>query len=110
MSKKDVDNYFSKVCQDYKELVDTLHEIEDAVNQGLLHPDKLEQIKSLVKVSKLNWERISYIMYLLNKPTKKKKYNRYNSQNRLNIEQNLSVIHEEHKNNINQIRNVVKDI
>jgi len=41
MSKKDVNTYFNKICEDYHELIETLHEMEEEANKGLLSPEKL---------------------------------------------------------------------
>lgn len=110
MSKKDVDKYFNKICDDYHELIETLHEMEDAVSKGLLDPDRLEQLKLTIEPMKINWQRISYIMYLLNKPTKKSKYERYANQNKKLIQDNSSLddIEKENKNCIQNIQNMIR--
>jgi hypothetical protein len=41
MSKKDVNAYFNKICEDYHELIETLHEMEEEASKGLLSPEKL---------------------------------------------------------------------
>lgn len=106
MAKKDVDEYFNSICKDYHDLIDTLHEMEEEVNKGLLDPDKLLQLKYLVEPAKVNWQRISYIMYLLNKPAKKSKEKRYHDQNKKMIQNNSSLddIHKENLGCINRIR------
>lgn len=42
MSKKDVDNYFKEIQNNYNELIENLHDMEDEANKGLVSPDKLE--------------------------------------------------------------------
>ena len=55
MARRDVDDYFEKICNDYHELIETLHEMEKEVSKGLLDPDKLEQLKQLIEPMKQNW-------------------------------------------------------
>lgn len=110
MSKKDVDIYFNQICKDYHDLIDTLHDMEEEANKGLLDPDKLIQIKSYIEPIKINWQRISYIMYLLNKPAKKSKQNRYQNQNKNMIFQNstLDDVRVENKLQLEKIKNGIK--
>jgi len=51
--------------------------MEEEASKGLLDPDKLIQMKSYIEPIKINYQRISYIMYLLNKPVKKSKEKKY---------------------------------
>ena len=110
MAKKDVDIYFRQICEDYHELIETLHEMEEEVNKGMLDPDKLEQLKKTIEPMKINWQRISYIMFLLNKPTRKQKVNKYEKQNIKMFHDNstLNAVHEENMNCLNQIKNITR--
>lgn len=109
MSKKDVNTYFNKICEDYHELIETLHEIEEEASKGLLSPEKLQQMKDYIEPIKINWQRISYIMYLLNKPQKKTKVNRYKNQNQKLIHEN-STLNDVHKENYDYINKIKQDI
>lgn len=110
MSKKDVDAYFNQICSDYHDLIETLHEMEEEVSKGLLDPDKLIQIKQTIEPMKVNWQRISYIMYLLNKPSKKKKWNRYENQNKKLIFNNstLDDVQKENQKNLSNIKSMIR--
>ena len=110
MAKKDVDNYFKQICNDYHELIETLHEMEEEVSKGLLNPDQLEQLKMTIEPMKINWQRISYIMFLLNKPAKKSKYKRYLNQNKKLIQDNasLDVIHKENSDCIKFAKDIMR--
>lgn len=110
MAKKDVDIYFNQICQDYRELLDTLKDMEEEVSKGLLDPDKLVQMKEYIEPIKINWQRISYIMFLLNKPAKNKKQERYTNQNKklLKEDSTLNDVHEENIEQINKIKQVLR--
>lgn len=110
MAKKDVDKYFNQICQDYRELLDTLKDMEEEVSKGLLDPDKLVQMKEYIEPIKINWQRISYIMFLLNKPVKKKKEERYINQNKKSVKENstLEDVHKENFEYIDKIKNELR--
>lgn len=82
MSKRHVDEYFNTIANQYHEMLQALHEIEEECSKGLMDPDRLEQIKTLIEPLKENYMRISYIMFLLNKPNREKKVKKYEEQNK----------------------------
>lgn len=81
MSRKHVEDYFNQICDDYHEMVETLKDMEEECKKGLVSPDRVEQLKKMIEPIKLNYSRISYIMFLLNMPNKKEKQKWYNKQN-----------------------------
>ena len=93
MSKKDVDEYYTKVCADYKQLKETRKEMEEEFKNSVQDVDKIEQVRKMIEPLKVNYERISYIMYLFNKPVRKKKRFSYEFENkkRLNNFSNSSL-------------------
>lgn len=82
MSKKDVDNYFNEVSNNYHELLENLREMEDDVKNNLISPERLENLKLTIQPIKDNYETLSYIIFLLNKPTRKEKENGYIRRNK----------------------------
>lgn len=70
MSKKHVEEYYDQICQDYHDMIEALHDLEEEAMQGLISPQRVEETKEVIKPLKDNYMRISYIMYLLNKPSK----------------------------------------
>ena len=82
MSKKHVEEYYEVISNQYIEMLNSLKDMENECIKGLLDPDKLEQIKKLIEPLKENYMRISYIMFLLNKPNRKAKEKRYEQQNK----------------------------
>ena len=86
MSKKHFDEYYEKVCKDYKELLETLKDLEDECNRNLVSPDRLEQFKQTLQPVKLNYQTLSWIKFLLNKPNKKQKQEKYTNQQKSFLE------------------------
>lgn len=82
MSKKHVDRYYQEVCQQYIDMNEAIKELEDACNTGLISPDKLDEMKAAIEPLKNNYMTLSYIMFLLNKPNRKKKQKTYVRQNK----------------------------
>ena len=90
MSKKDVERYFNTVNAQYHEFVDELKDFEDMCASNIVAPEVIENAKRSFLPVKDNWERLNYIMYLLNKPTKKSKYERYNTQSKKLLENSVT--------------------
>lgn len=111
MSRKHVEEYYDVMCKDYSDMIEALHDMEEEATKGLISPDQLEQMKETIKPLKENYMRISYIMYLLNKPskfeqflnkigitTKSKQYSQ-----RVNANSTLDAVHKENLESINKI-------
>jgi len=82
MSKKHVDDYFNQICNDYHEMVEALRDMEKECNEGLVSPERVDNLKEMIKPIKYNYQRISYIMFLLNMPNKKEKKRWYSKENK----------------------------
>ena len=82
MSKKDVDEYFGKVLKDYNSMVKTIKEFEKECNDGLVAPERLEQIKANIQPLMNNYERVMYIKFLYDKPNRKQKVATYERNNK----------------------------
>ena len=93
MSVKHVKEYFDKISNDYLEMLETVHELEEAVSQNIISQEKLDATVSSVEKMKENYLRWSYMMYLLNMPNKKDKKKVYEKR----MEKVLSKIPKEHK-------------
>ena len=81
MSVKQVKQYYDEICEQYHEMIEELHDFEEECNNNLVDPDRLEEAKKIIIPLKTNYERISYIMFLLNQPNKKEKIKKYQKQN-----------------------------
>lgn len=82
MSKKDVEIYYKQIVDQYSEMVDNVKEMEGYVSTHMVDSETLDKMKTMLEPIKNNYMTLSYIMFLLNKPTKKKKEARYASQNK----------------------------
>ena len=80
MSVKDIKEYYQKVCDDYTEMLTTLNDMEDAFNKNLVSEEQLNQIKHMIEPLKNNYMTLSWVMFLLNKPTRKEKFPVYDKQ------------------------------
>lgn len=73
MAKSHVIRYYLEVEYQYQEMLDTLKEVKELVKEGKISPEAFEQEAQSVERLKENYERISYIMFLLNQPKRKSK-------------------------------------
>lgn len=70
MARKDVEKYYDDVAAQYSEMLENIREVEEAVQTKLVSPDFLGNLQKQIAPMKENYMRISYIMFLLNKPSK----------------------------------------
>lgn len=113
MSKKDFDDYYNKICSDYSEMLETLKDMEEASLSGLVSPEQLDEIKKLIIPLKDNYMTVSWIKFLLNKPTRDKKANKYKNSNKkfistLNVIKNPKNILNQDKNILNELKTKIK--
>lgn len=80
MSKRDVDEYYNKICRDRELALEDLKELEKELTENLVNPDIIENYKKSIQPIIDNYQQISYIMWLFNKPVNKKKINTYTNQ------------------------------
>lgn len=81
MSAKDVKLYYDEVCNQYSDMLSELRDFEKEAEQGLIEPERLDKIKESIQPLMNNYQTLSYIMFLLNKPVKKSKHAKYQKQN-----------------------------
>lgn len=82
MSVKHIKEYFNQVAEQYSEMLNEIRDFEKEAEEGLMEPERLEQIKQNIIPLKNNFQMLSYVMFLLNKPVKKEKHKRYTQQNK----------------------------
>ena len=99
MAKKHIIDYYNQICEDYHEMIETLKDMEKECEQGIISPDRVDQLKRMIEPIKINYNRISYIMFLLNMPQRDKKKAKYIKQNKISIpeEDTLDGVREENK-------------
>lgn len=86
MSQKDVIKYYNEVVESYKDMLENLKDIEEEMKESLVTPEQVEQMKRMAQPIVDNYKTLSYIIFLLNRPTKKEKFNRYEKQNKKLLE------------------------
>lgn len=79
MSKKHVEEYYLKMSSDYSEMKRVLDELQNNLTDETAsnYINQINNIKEQLKVLEANYKRLSYIMFLLNMPNKKKKSKNY---------------------------------
>lgn len=82
MALKHIKEYYEQVCSDYREAIDTIRDFEKEVQEGIIEPERVESLKANLQPLLTNYEQISYIIFLLNKPNKDSKGQKYLSQNK----------------------------
>lgn len=81
MAKKHFDEYYNEVCQQYLDMNEAIKDMEKEFNDGLISPDKIDELKKVIEPLKNNYMTLSYVAFLLNKPTRKEKHKNYERQN-----------------------------
>ena len=113
MAKKDVEEYFNQVADQYKEMLENIRDLEQDVANNLTDTDLLERLKETTAPVKNNYMTLSYIMYLLNKPTRKNKekgYERRNQKLLKSIDKSCTKegILESNSQTISQVKNILQ--
>ena len=94
MSKKDVEQYYNTITEQYHEIVQDIKDFEKETAEGLVEPERVERLKEQIAPIKNNWERWTYMMFLLNQPQRKSKHKAYQERNKkllLNLSENNSL-------------------
>lgn len=73
MAKKDVIQYYLQLQSQYFEMLSQLKDLQEALQTKHITEEQFEFARQDIDVMKTNYERISYIMLLLNKPKAKNK-------------------------------------
>lgn len=82
MARRHVIKYYKEVQDQYIEMLHQANEFEKALKDEFITQEQITQYKEIVAKLKENYERLSYIMFLLNMPNKKSKEARYKKQNK----------------------------
>lgn len=82
MARKDFDEYLTQVTNQYRSLQEALKEMSEEVENNMMSPEQLNQLKATIAPVKTSFDTLNYIRYLLDKPKRKAKESRYNKQNK----------------------------
>lgn len=80
MAVREVREYYAKLLAQYQEMNDDLADWNEAVKAGNVTEDQLADVKADVERLRENVERIHYVLYLLEKPSRKSKKARFDNQ------------------------------
>lgn len=112
MSVKHIRKEFQRICGDYKEMLDTVHELEQAVSDNIVSQEKLDEVKQSLETIKTNYMRWSWIIHLLDLPNNKEKQKKYNRQfqNRIQTNDKLKTEEEEDREALSTFRDKINSI
>lgn len=85
MAVKHVKEYYNKIADQYVEMLDNLKEMQEAYELGQVSQEQFENLKKIVEPLKSNYERISWIMYLLAIPQRDKKVKKWKKQDYMRV-------------------------
>ena len=108
MSVKAVRKYYDQICEQYHEMIELIHDLEKEAEQDLVEPERIERLKEHVAPIKQNYERWTYMMFLLNQPERNSKHEKYKRQNsrllqNLDKQNDLDSVLEENKASLAQV-------
>ena len=111
MSVKHVRAYYAEVCNQYKELRDELQEFQEYAGTHVVSPDTLDNLEKIMAPLMENYERWSYMMFLLNQPNKKAKKKKYEQRlekfmKTLDKKNSFGGVKEENKQVIEEVHNL----
>lgn len=81
MAVKDVKEYYYKMFAQYIEMKNDLADFEEALKNGFITEDQMQTAMEEVNALQLNYDRLTYIMYLLELPNRRSKHKQYNRAN-----------------------------
>ena len=77
MAVKDIKAYYEEVASQYMDMVNELKDFTELAQNNMFPPERLEQVEQTIQPLKRNYEMLSYVMFLLNKPNRSKKAKKY---------------------------------
>ena len=80
MSLKHFEEYYNEISNQYVEMLNNLKEMQDLVDQGMVSPERIENLEKMIQPVKDNYMTVSYIKFLLSKPNRKEKQARHEKQ------------------------------
>ena len=86
MAVKHIKEYYEQVCEQYVQMNEELRDFQKEVENGLVEPERIDNLKALIEPLKNNYMTLSWIMYLLNKPQRESKEKGYERRNRKSTE------------------------
>lgn len=82
MARRDFDDYYNKIASQLFELDKVFKDLSAEADAGMVEPERIEQLKVTIEPIRTSYHTLSYIKYLLDKPTRKSKHGRYDDQSK----------------------------
>lgn len=95
MARKDVVKYYINVQNQYIEMVNDVKDFDEALKEGKVEQWQFDNAQNMLARIKENYERLTYIVFLLNAPNRKDKKQKY-FKNNSNLIKVLSTSGEEY--------------
>lgn len=73
MARKHFDEYYNKICSQFFSLKEVFDDLSQEVANGMVEPERMEQLEKTIQPIRNNYQTLSYIKYLLDMPTRKEK-------------------------------------
>lgn len=80
MAVRDIKNYYYTMLDQYCQEKENLADYEQAFKEGYITEDQLSEAKDYFAKLEENFERVKYIIFLLDAPNRKAKQPKYNKQ------------------------------
>lgn len=85
MAQREFLEYYYKVEGQYLEMKADLEDFNEAFKNGYITEDKLDEVKSQIAELQVNYDRLTWVKELLDKPNRKKKQAHWEKQNRCRL-------------------------
>ena len=113
MAKKDVVEYFLIMQDQYIQMNNIVKTLQEELETGYIEQEQYDSVIEDINITRNNYERIAYIMMLLNQPQRDSKKAKERAQNKdmYDYLKNASteVVVDENKNALDDLRKIVKE-
>ena len=116
MGLKHVKEYYLQCQEQYFEMLADAKDFDEALKNGQVLQSQFDQAQELLNVVKENYERLSYIMFLFNKPNRNKKEGKFLKENALiaehfnNSNNNAEAVKLENRNVLDKFKELLKEV
>lgn len=86
MAKKHFEDYINTIYKQYLDLNEALQELSQEVENNLISPERLDQLKLTIAPIKNSYETLLYVKYLLDMPQRKEKQLKYKNTHKKMVE------------------------
>ena len=77
MAVRHLREYYAKLSKQRAEMLCALKEIEKEYNDGMIPPERVENVKRMIAPVESSYKSLAWVMYLLNQPNRDSKKEAY---------------------------------